>query len=85
MNKIIGALWNRESKNGNLYMSGVIQDLRGPFNIAVFPNNNKEKENQPDYNIVISWDYKPKEEEPPAQHKNGKKKKKEEVEEDPPY
>jgi uncharacterized protein (DUF736 family) len=57
MNKIIGALWEREDKNGEPYMSGVMQDLRGNFNISVFPNHKKTADNQPDYNIVISWDW----------------------------
>lgn len=54
MNKIVGVLWKKE-KNGNSYLSGVVNDLRGQINIAVFPNNKKQAENQPDYNIVISF------------------------------
>ena len=54
MNKIIGALWKRE-KDGKEYFSGVLNDLRGKINIAVFPNTFKENDNQPDMNIVISW------------------------------
>ena len=53
MSKKIGALWIRE-KDGRKYMSGVLNDLAGDINIAVFKNDRKEKENQPDYNIVIS-------------------------------
>ena len=53
MNQIIGALWKRE-KDGMDYFSGVLNDFRGPINIAVFPNNRKEADNQPDMNIVIS-------------------------------
>lgn len=36
-------------------MSGVINDLRGDIQITVFENK-KEKDNQPDFNIVISTD-----------------------------
>jgi uncharacterized protein (DUF736 family) len=54
MNQIIGVLWKRE-KDGKEYYSGVLNDLRGKINIAVFPNNRKEADNQPDMNIVISW------------------------------
>lgn len=54
MNQIIGVLWKKE-KDGMHYFSGVLNDLRGKINIAVFPNNKKEAENQPDMNIVISW------------------------------
>lgn len=56
MNQIIGALWKRE-KDEKVYFSGVIRDLHGEINIAVFPNNRKEAENQPDFNIVVSWGY----------------------------
>ena len=62
MNKIIGALWQKE-KDGMTYFSGVLQDFRGDINIAVFPNNKKQAENQPDMNIVISFNA-PKKEEP---------------------
>jgi len=54
MNKIIGVLWKRE-KNGKEYYSGVLNDLRGKINIAIFPNTFKQADNQPDMNIVISW------------------------------
>ena len=53
MNKIIGVLWKKE-KDDMEYFSGVINDLRGDINIAVFPNNLKTTENQPDFNIIIS-------------------------------
>ena len=62
MNQIIGVLWKKE-KDGLDYYSGVLQDLRGQINIAVFPNNFKEADNQPDMNIVISWDKEKKEKE----------------------
>ena len=54
MNQIIGVLWQKE-KDGKEYYSGVLNDLRGKINIAVFPNTFKQAENQPDMNIVISW------------------------------
>ena len=60
MNKIIGALWKRE-KNGMEYLSGILSDLRGNINVAVFPNTYKTEEYQPDYNIVISFDNEKKE------------------------
>jgi uncharacterized protein (DUF736 family) len=50
----IGALWKRKSQDGKTFLSGVIQDLRGDINIAVFVNDRKDKDNQPDYNIVRS-------------------------------
>lgn len=56
MTKKIGALWVRKSKDGKVYMSGIIQDLRGDIRIAVFKNDRKEKENHPDYTIVLSDD-----------------------------
>ncbi len=54
MAKKIGALWLKTSKDGETFYSGVIEDLRGDIPIVVFQNNRKEKENQPDYNIVLS-------------------------------
>ena len=75
-NRIVGALWEKH-KDGNAYYSGVLRDLSGDINIAVFPNNKKEKPNQPDMNIVLSFGIKktetPVEAEPPK--KGGKKKK----------
>ena len=54
MNRIVGALWEREKK-GMKYYSGVLRDFRGDIRIAVFPNDFKKKENHPDMNIVISF------------------------------
>ena len=56
MNQIVGALWKRIDKKGSPYFSGVIRDLHGDVNLAVFPNERKEG-NQPDFNIVISFGY----------------------------
>lgn len=57
MTKRIGALWLKKSGEGKNYMSGVLEDLRGPIQIAVFKNDKKEAgSNQPDYNIVLSGD-----------------------------
>ncbi len=50
----IGALWVRRSKDGMTYMSGTLEDLRGNIQIAVFKNDRKEKDNQPDFQIVLS-------------------------------
>ncbi|MFH1621093.1 MAG: hypothetical protein ABIB04_03335 [Patescibacteria group bacterium] len=54
MSRKIGALWLKETKDGKKYFSGVIEDLRGDIRIAVFKNDRKEKENQPDYQIIVS-------------------------------
>ncbi|MCX6155267.1 MAG: hypothetical protein NT007_14020 [Candidatus Kapabacteria bacterium] len=78
MNKIIGALWKRD-KDGLEYLSGVLSDIRGEFNIAVFPNNFKNADNQPDYNIIINVADRPVKEIAPTKSttttpkKNGKK------------
>ena len=63
MAKNIGALWLKTSKEGELFYSGVIRDIRGDIPIVVFQNNRKERENQPDYNIVLS---EPRKEDPPG-------------------
>jgi uncharacterized protein (DUF736 family) len=54
MSRKIGALWLKEAKDGKKYMSGVLEDLRGDIRIAVFKNDRKEKDNHPDYQIVLS-------------------------------
>lgn len=59
MSRKIGALWIRQSQDGRNYLSGVIQDLSGDINIAVFKNDKKEADKQPDYNIVLSERPKP--------------------------
>lgn len=66
MSRKIGALWIRKSQDGKTFLSGVIQDLSGDINIAVFKNDRKEAENQPDYNIVLSERSKPQPENGPA-------------------
>ena len=42
MSRKIGALWIKQSQDGRTYLSGVIQDLSGDINIAVFKNDKKE-------------------------------------------
>ena len=59
MSRKIGALWIKQSQDGRNYLSGVIQDLSGDINIAVFKNDKKEADKQPDYNIVLSERLKP--------------------------
>ncbi|MCR4342558.1 MAG: DUF736 domain-containing protein [Patescibacteria group bacterium] len=59
MSRKIGALWIKKSQDGRNYLSGVIQDLSGDINIAVFKNDKKEADKQPDYNIVLSERSKP--------------------------
>ncbi len=59
MSRKIGALWIRETQEGKKFMSGLIETLNGDVKIAVFKNDKKEKENHPDYNIVLSERQKP--------------------------
>lgn len=49
----IGAIWKKDK-----FSSGVIEWKGEKINIVIFPNTYKDKENQPDYNILLS---KPKE------------------------
>ena len=80
MNRIIGVLWLKHKDDQNYY-SGVLRDLHGDINIAVFPNSYKQADNQPDMNIVLSWgDRKPKPAET-VKNSNVKKKKKPETDE----
>lgn len=60
MSKTIGALWIKEyEKDGKKrkMMSGELDlGVLGAVKIAVFKNEKKEKDNQPDYRIVLSSD-----------------------------
>ena len=49
----IGACWLKE-KDGKTYMSGQIRTPGLDLNFAIFKNEKKESENQPDYHIVWS-------------------------------
>jgi uncharacterized protein (DUF736 family) len=50
----IGSCWLKE-KNGKKYFSCQISiPFLGDMNFAIFKNEKKEKENQPDYQIVWS-------------------------------
>jgi uncharacterized protein (DUF736 family) len=50
----IGSAWKKE-KDGKNYLSCVIQvPFLGELNFAMFKNDKKEKDNQPDYMIVWS-------------------------------
>lgn len=54
MNKNMGALWIKTSKNGNKFFSGVVEMDGKKKKIVIFKNNRKEKDNQPDYQIFES-------------------------------
>ena len=54
MSHIMGVLWKKQDKDGKPYLSGFLYDMRGDISIAIFQNERKDKENHPDYNIVIS-------------------------------
>lgn len=55
MTKKIGALWKPKSPNDTLEYFGEIEIIQGmPQKIAVFKNTKKTKDNQPDFNIVLS-------------------------------
>jgi len=51
----IGALWTKTDKNGKQFFSGTITlPPFGEMNVAVFANDRKTSDNQPDYKIVYS-------------------------------
>ena len=58
MSKVVGALWLREyEKDGKKrkMMAGELDlGALGTAKIAVFKNDKKEKDNQPDYRIFLS-------------------------------
>ena len=50
----IGALWKKTAKeSGMVFYSGTIDTMFGRVSITVFKNDKKEKDNQPDLNIVF--------------------------------
>jgi uncharacterized protein (DUF736 family) len=56
MSKVIGALWVRESRDGQRkYFSGVIDlGALGNVQIAIFRNERRQNDKHPEYNIVLS-------------------------------
>ena len=52
--KEIGALWLRESLAGNKYLGGeLVIDNQPKMRIMVIKNQNKTKDNHPDYRIIL--------------------------------
>lgn len=55
MNRIIGVAWKKIAKSsGKQYLSGILYDITGDISIAIFPNDKKQKDNQPDFQIILS-------------------------------
>ncbi|MFW5889059.1 MAG: hypothetical protein ACOCUD_01630 [Bacillota bacterium] len=54
--KKLGALWKpKNPKENSPVATGTAEFIVGqPVKIAIFKNQNKKKDNQPDYNLVIS-------------------------------
>lgn len=62
----IGALWKNQSKEGTAFLSGVINaGLLGQKRVVVFKNELKEKDNEPDYHILLSDPARPQDDKPP--------------------
>lgn len=53
-NKSIGALWTHESKDGNKYLSGVVEVDGKKVDIVVFKNKYKKESKHPDFQIFLS-------------------------------
>jgi uncharacterized protein (DUF736 family) len=49
----IGAGWKKSASNGTNYISVL---LNNDARLAIFANKNKEKENQPDYELLMDLD-----------------------------
>lgn len=52
-NELKGALWLKESEKAGKYMGGNVQIDGKEYFINVFKNRHKEKETQPDYNVLL--------------------------------
>lgn len=53
MSKVIGSFWRKNS--GNLVANGTLEVIAGiELKVSLFKNNRKEKENDPDFNLIIS-------------------------------
>jgi len=52
MNNNIGALWIKEGTNGEFFKGNIKLDNGEKINIVIFKNNYKNKEAQPDYQIL---------------------------------
>jgi len=54
----LGALWKKKSKSGMSFLSGYVKvddlGLEKEIKVVVFANNNKSKDNAPDYRIYVS-------------------------------
>ena len=53
MSEKIGALWVKQGKNGSDYFTGVITINNVEHRIVMFKNTYKEKDTQPDFNILM--------------------------------
>lgn len=55
----LGAFWTQDSKKGK-YLSGSVDLAKlkgdGKMRVVMFPNSNKENDNQPDYILYVSKD-----------------------------
>jgi len=58
VSKVVGALWLREyerdGKKKKMLAGELDLGLLGTVKVAIFKNEKKEKENQPDYTVVLS-------------------------------
>lgn len=68
MSDRIGALWVKESKNGQKFMSGNIEIDGQKIDVVVFKNDKGDNPKRPDYSILKS---KPRQEEAPTRKFTG--------------
>jgi uncharacterized protein (DUF736 family) len=55
----LGALWKRESKNGEKYLTGTLKIKEAlavgqEVQVIIFGNKSKKADNQPDFNVYVS-------------------------------
>ena len=52
----LGGLWANKSKAGKKYLTGAIKINNVETKLIIFPNDRKENENQPDFNVFLKDD-----------------------------
>ncbi len=58
-NERLGGLWTQKAKSGKKYITGTVKINGVETKLIIFPNERKENENQPDFNVYLKEDKAP--------------------------